>query len=392
VERLCHDQIRRDHGSTTAARSDTVSRSSRSRLPEATRNPTVQDIHPASYSCSMRTCLRSWNPSRIPGTWSSGIRAGVALTGVSVPVATGDATPGTPSEFSGLVDIGGRSLYLERRGAGKPTVIFECGYRNNGQIWSADILPQTWEPAATPRTMVLPAVAAFTSVVAYDRPGTFLDLDNLSRSDSVLMPRTAADMVADLHALLEAAEVPGPYVFVGHSLGCLLVRLYAATYPDEVAGMVQIDPYHEDVWARYKAALAPAQWEAIDALNKAIPPELIDAYPEFELLDFGASNAQMREAAIATPLRPMPLVVLAHGRSFEADTPPGAMPPGFRWNVLEQETRDLYTELAALVPGGRLVIAGESGHYIQLEQPDLVIEAIRQVVDAVRDPSTWPAP
>ncbi|MDQ3656574.1 MAG: alpha/beta fold hydrolase [Chloroflexota bacterium] len=163
--------------------------------------------------------------------------------------------------------------------------------------------------------------------MAYDRPGTFLDLDNLSRSDPVPMPRTAADMVEDLHAVLEVAEVPGPYVLVGHSFGGLLVRLYASTYPDEVAGMVQIDPYHEEVWARYEAALARAEWEAIDEINHAIPQELIDAYPEYELVDTDASNAQMGEAALDSPLRPMPLIVLAHGRSFEADTPPDAVPP-----------------------------------------------------------------
>ncbi len=99
----------------------------------------------------------------------------------------------------------------------------------------------------------------------------------------------------------------------------------------------------------------------------------------------------MREAALASPLRPLPLVVPAHGRSFEADTPPGAIPPDYPWEIIEQVTRDLYTELAALVPGGRLIIAEESGRYIQLEQPDLVIEAIRQVVNAVRDPGTWTA-
>lgn len=302
-----------------------------------------------------------------------------AETPASVPAA------GT----SGLVDIGNRSLYLERGGAGEPTVIFECGYRNNGQIWSADKLPQTWEPAGTPRTMVLPGVADFAGVVAYDRPGTFLDLDNLSRSDPVPQPRTAADMIADLHALLTAAAVPGPYVLVGHSLGGLLMRLYAATYPDEVVGMVQVDPYHEEVWARYREVLTPAQWEEIDALNTAIPPELIEAYPDFELLEFDASNAQMREAVQASPLRPMPLAVLAHGRSFGADTPPGAMSPGFPWDALEQVTRDLYIELAATVPGGRLIVAEESGHYIQLEQPDLVIQTVREVVEAVRDPTTW---
>ncbi len=315
-----------------------------------------------------------------------------AMLAVGRPALAEAQTSGATPDGAGpsdLVDIGDRSIYIERGGAGEPTVVFESGARNNGQIWSMNLLPPTWEPTATARTMVLPGVAAFTSVVAYDRPGTFVDLDNLSRSDPVPMPRTAADMVKDLHAVLDVADVSGPYVLVGHSLGGLLVRLYASTYPEEVAGMVQIDPYHEEVWARYEAALSPAEWEAIDEINSAVPQELIDAYPEYELVDFDASNAQMRNAAADSPLRPMPLIVLTQGRSFGADTPPEAMPPGFRWEILERETRDLYTELTALVPGGSLIVAEESGHYIQLEQPDLVIEAIRQVVDAVRDPSSW---
>jgi pimeloyl-ACP methyl ester carboxylesterase len=312
--------------------------------------------------------------------------AAAKMAGFGRQAAAQTPAAGTTGE---RIDIGGRSLYLERDGAGEPTVIFESGYRNNGQIWSADKLPQTWEPAATPRTMVLPGVSAFASVVAYDRPGTFLDLDHRSRSDPAPMPRSAGDIVADLHALLEAAEIPGPYVLVGHSLGGLLTRLYASTWPDKVAGMVQIDPYHEDVWDRYQAILTSDQWEAIDALNKEIPPELAAAYPEFELLEFAASDEQMRDAAIASPLRPMPFAVIAHGRSFEADTPAGAMPDGYPWDDVEAVTRELYAELAASVPGGRLVIAEKSGHYVQLEQPDLVIETVRQVVDAVRDPASW---
>jgi pimeloyl-ACP methyl ester carboxylesterase len=298
----------------------------------------------------------------------------------------------TPITTGGSIGIGGRSLYLERGGAGEPTVIFECGYRNNGQIWSVDKLPQTWEPGPVPRMMVFPGVSEFTSVVAYDRPGTFLDLDHRSRSDPVPMPRTAVDIVADLHTLLEAAEVPPPYVLVGHSLGGLLTRLYAGTYPDDVAGLVQIDPYHEEVWERYRTVLTADQWEAVDALNHEVPAELQEAYPEFEVMDFDTMNVQMRDAAAASPLRDIPLAVIAHGRSFEADTPEGAMPDGYPWDDVEAVTRELYAELAASVPGGRLIVAEESGHYVHLEQPDLVIEAIRQVVDAVRDPASWPAP
>ena len=92
-------------------------------------------------------------------------------------------------------------------------------------------------------------VGAFTRVCVYDRPGTLLNAEDTagrSRSDPAPLPRTAQDVVADLHALLRAARVPGPYVLVGHSLGGLCVRLYATTYPEEVAGLVLVDASHED--------------------------------------------------------------------------------------------------------------------------------------------------
>ena len=169
-------------------------------------------------------------------------------------MATGD--------FSGLVDIGGRKLYLECRGQGSPTVILEAGAFGRADVWSRDNL----HPVGA-RTMVLPGVAAFTRVCAYDRPGTIgevnpdLDPDGPpffpSRSDPVPQPRTTREKVADLHALLRAADIPGPYVLVAHSAGGLVVRLYASTYPDEVVGMVLLDSTHEDVWLRFQEALPP---------------------------------------------------------------------------------------------------------------------------------------
>ena len=119
-------------------------------------------------------------------------------------------------------------------------MILEAGAGNDADIRDAVALPPDSGDAA-----VLPGVAAFARVCAYDRPGTILDLDHRSRSDLVPMPRSAGDIVADLHALLSAAALPGPYVLVGHSFGGLVVRLYAATYPDEVAGLVFVDAVHE---------------------------------------------------------------------------------------------------------------------------------------------------
>jgi pimeloyl-ACP methyl ester carboxylesterase len=173
----------------------------------------------------------------------------LAVTATLFAFALGTPHPAWPAasaaqgDFAGFVDIGaGRRLYLECRGTGSPVVVLEAGYRSSARIWSEDL----HEPGA-PRTMVLAGVAVFTRVCAYDRPGTVVANDNIrpSRSDPVPMPRTAVDVVADLHALLRAAGVPGPYVFAGHSLGGLFVRLYASTYPRDVLGVVLVDAYSE---------------------------------------------------------------------------------------------------------------------------------------------------
>jgi pimeloyl-ACP methyl ester carboxylesterase len=286
------------------------------------------------------------------------------------PIATPDG-----ADFSGLVDIGGRSLYLDCRGSGSPTVILVAGAGNNAEIWDTVALPE-----GTIDVAVLPGVAEFTRVCAYDRPGTLLDFDNRSRSDPAPMPTTAANMVADLHALLDTADVPGPYVLVGHSFGGLVARLYASTYPGEIIGLVLVDSAHEEYYAAVQEVLTPEAW----AQYAVPPPELAD-YPEFEQIDTDTSAIQMQDAAIASPLQPMPLVVLTHGQPWD-------WPADFPGAALEAVWPPLQEDLASLVPDSRLVVAEESGHYIQLEQPDLVIEAIRQVVEAVRDPDTWATP
>lgn len=289
------------------------------------------------------------------------------------------ATP-IPAEgdFAGLVDIGGRRLWLECRGSGSPTVILEAGYRSPATVWTDDLI----DPGSG-RTMVLQGVAAFTRVCAYERPGAAGVTANIlqpSRSDPIPMPRTAESVVSDLHALLETAGVPGPYVLVGHSLGGLFVRLYAATYPDEVVGLVLVDAWSE----RLQSLLTPEEWERYVRVNSVIPPEMAD-YPEYETLDFAAASAEMEQAASMQPLGPLPLVVIAHAEPFGLTTEQLGFPP----EVLEKAWRSAQEGLATLAPDSRFVIAEESAHYVQLQQPELVIAAVRDVVDAVRDPASW---
>src|SRR3954464_13175181 len=302
-----------------------------------------------------------------------------AMAQSATPAASPSAASG---DFAGLVDIGGRSLYLECHGEGSPTVILEAGYRASARYWSDDLL----HPDA-PRTMVLPGVAAFTRVCAYDRPGTYASIgedDLISRSDPIAQPRTAPEVVADLHALLQAAEVPGPYVLAGHSMGGFFARLYAATYPDEVVGLVLVDAYSEMV----ETMMPPERWQALVRLNQEFGWDEVVAIPgygDLETIGFGTGNAVMREAAAATPLPPMPLAVLAPGRA--ADLTDNAQ--GFTAEELETLMQAQYKDLATLVPDARFTVASESGHNIHQDQPELVIEAIQQVLQGVRNPDTW---
>jgi pimeloyl-ACP methyl ester carboxylesterase len=254
--------------------------------------------------------------------------------------------------FSGWFEVGGRRLFLRCVGHGSPTVVFEGGVTHH---WF-HLQNQT---------------ARFTRVCSWDHPN-----GPISRSDPAPTPRTARHFVADLHALLRAAGVPGPYVLAGGSNGGLYTQLYASSHPHQVAGLVLIDAvhpaYHQRRLAMFKPLLPPDQWEALRQDAMAVPHRLVDP----EQVDIWTSERQVRLALRRAPLRPMPLVALAHGRPEDPAAP-----------FIEQDERlwrQLQRELAQLVPGGRLVVATESGHNIQDEQPELVLDAIHDVVQAVR--------
>jgi pimeloyl-ACP methyl ester carboxylesterase len=313
----------------------------------------------------------------------------LALVALPIGVATGRAetasqpAPAGSDDFTGLIDIGGgRRIFLECRGAGSPTVVLEAGYRSSARVWSEPL-----HRSSVPRTMVFAGVGGFTRVCAYDRPGTVAALnDNVrpSRSDPIPQPRTALDAVADLHALLRAAGIPGPYVLVGHSLGGLFVRLYASTYPGEVVGLVLVDPYSE----RLETLLPPEQWAALVRLNVRFGTDTVKpilGYGDLETIGYGKDNAATRQAVAAIPLGRMPLAVLAHARPF--DLPEKT--EGLSSDALEAVLRAANKDMATLVPAARFFVAKDSGHDVHQDQPELVTEAIRQVVAGVRNPDTW---
>ncbi len=282
-------------------------------------------------------------------------------------------TSASQSDFVGLVDIDhGRRLYLECHGAGTPTVILESGFRNTGAIWTISDNPST-KP-------VLGQVSGFTHVCMYDRPGTTLSDNQFSRSDPVPMPRTITSIVHDLHALLTAAEIPGPYVVAAHSLGGIMARMYTAVYPYSIVGLVLVDTYPEHL----NEFLGRTDTSLFEQLVVAVP-KVFQSYADFENVDLADALAQMRNADRTEPLRPLPLYVLARGMPIAL--PESILPPGFS-SKLEIAWRKGQDQLATLLPDSHYRIAKKSEHYIQVEQPDLVVEAIRQVWMATRT-GTW---
>jgi pimeloyl-ACP methyl ester carboxylesterase len=287
-------------------------------------------------------------------TASGGMAAAITLTvGPDQPhritrLEFGEPPP-PPTANGRRVDIGDRSLYLECTGEGSPTVILEGGITSD---WAA----------------VAPQVANVTRTCSYDRPES-----PQSRSDPT-SDRTAQQVVDDLRALLEAAGETGPYVLVGHSMGGLYVQLYAYQHPDEVAGLVLVDPTPEE--------FTPRLIELLTSLGTPVPEPTGPVTIEQQSMD------QMRSARATGALPEVPMVVISHGVAAS----PEERPPG--WPIAEEEVlfQQLQMDIVRLVPGARHVVAEESRHDIHQEQPDLVIVAITDVVAAVRDPVSWATP
>jgi pimeloyl-ACP methyl ester carboxylesterase len=205
-----------------------------------------------------------------------------------------------------------------------------------------------------------------------------------SRSDTVTQPTSTRDASTDLHALLHAADVPGPYVLVGHSYGGLITRLYASTYPEEVRGLVLVDILSE----RLPDGMTPQQWETWKRINARQQRDIAE-YPDLERLDFDVSLEQVR---VAEPIRPMPLLVLSADAQYGTIVPsliktgelPPDTPPDFGY-VIDSANKIAQANLAQLVPGAKHVTDTHSGHNMMIDQARLVTDAIREVVLAIRN-------
>lgn len=272
---------------------------------------------------------------------------------VSAACALGQGAKGVAPSFDRLVDVGGgRRLHVICSGAsagGGPTVLLESGAGDGSNSWGR----------------VLPEVAKFARVCAYDRAG-------VGTSDNVAAPRTVVAVTEDLHSLLAAAKVAGPYVLVGHSLGGILARLYASYYPSEVAGMILVDSAHEDEPDR---ALALVPRDTLkEMLKQAGPADLV---PQGRERIDGCSIRSIMDALDWHA--DIPLVVLTQGRPYGPDmvAVPTIAPRAYQLHL------EVQRDLAARSSKGRQVIAEKSGHAIQQDQPELVVNAVREVVKEV---------
>jgi pimeloyl-ACP methyl ester carboxylesterase len=254
------------------------------------------------------------------------------------------------------IDVGGYRLAYQRMGRGQPTVVFECG--------SGD--------SAVSLANLAHTVQHFTTAVIYDRAG-------LGESDPAPRPRTLQDAVADLHTLLHAAQVPGPYVLVGHSLGGLIVRLFAHIYQAEVAGLVLLDIPHPEQALRELQHIPPPSPDepaVLTAFREQMIAEWNDPFRNDEGFDLAASAAQLRAAG---HLGDVPLVVITAGIDEWED----GFPPEIA-RALAADWLDAQRELAALSTHSTHILATESNHAIQDCQPDLVVDAIRNLVMTIR--------
>jgi pimeloyl-ACP methyl ester carboxylesterase len=282
-----------------------------------------------------------------------------------------------------LVDVGGYKLHINCTGQGSPVVILDSGLGDGFVSWMK----------------VQPQIAKFTRVCSYDRAG-------LGYSDSSPRPRTSKVMAEELHTLLRNAGISPTYVLVGHSMGGFNVRLFTSLDRGEVAGMVLVDSSHPEQDKRFPQALNDMDKTWVreqEFLTFSMPfgiPRLLGfcgdaaevraadcnfhSYREglTVLKTFSASAA---EAATMGSLGDLPLAILSHDTSVPVPDLPADLVKPFN-DAFEQ----MQEELTHLSSRGTRTIAKNSSHYIQLDRPDAVVEAIRSVVDQARHNQSAP--
>ncbi|MFI0357442.1 alpha/beta fold hydrolase [Actinomadura sp. 9N407] len=291
---------------------------------------------------------------------------------------------GTPP-LGRLYEVDGRRLMLHRSGAGGPSVVFLPG----AGLVGLDFLD------------VQARAAEFTTSVLYDRAGT-------GWSDPVELPRGAAEVAEEIRSLLHAAAVPGPYLLVGHSLGAFYARRFAQLHPEDVAGLLLLDPGHEDILdympdeaAELNDQAKPALEQLPDLTGEQIqsaraqlleiyapwPETVREALIDYQLASWrtGMLETANFETDIYDELRrsdglpDVPLIVLTAG---------GANPywaqilPDEVMRQAHEGLRAMHAAMAASVPRGeQRLLDGGSHQHVQVEESDAVVQAIRDLVE-----------
>ncbi|HJT16207.1 MAG TPA: alpha/beta fold hydrolase [Thermoanaerobaculia bacterium] len=235
-----------------------------------------------------------------------------------------------------VIDLGQRKVRVREEGAG-PSVIFEAGFWSTLDSWDG----------------VIPDIAKIARVFAYDRAG-------LGGSDLVAGERSYVQLMTELHELLQHEKVPPPYVFVGHSYGGLLARVFYRLYPAEVKGIVFVDPMNE-VLLRTHPDRAKFMQQQDEAVRKAAKPG-VSAEWAFLKSEYETGYAQMKN--FGAPDVPMALLV---GSIDEAPT----------WRTTEIA---LYGEWVTKRDDSLLIVTPNSAHAIMRDEPDLVTRAIKTVL------------
>lgn len=291
-----------------------------------------------------------------------------------------------------LIDIGGLRLHALTAGEGSPAVILEPGLGG----------------FALQYQRIFPTLAVFTRVLAYDRAGQ-------AWSDASRLPRTPQQLGNELRALLGKLNIQPPYILVGHSFGGLLVRLYAAAYPNEVSGLVLIDSSDVGQYDAFKdnqkierqmaagvgamkilSRLGLGRWLtrlSLGAAAKTMSKEMLDAfldiasYPghqEATLAEFRQQHHYFGpQSQVPESLGSIPAVVITAGKSVSGRQKTG----GMTLDEINAQHQRMQSELAATAARGKHVVIPEAAHLSILTQPEYagqVVELIRELVEQVR--------
>jgi len=250
------------------------------------------------------------------------------------------------------IDVGGHKLYLKVMGEGRPVVVLDSGLGGTSQAWGK----------------IQSIVAGFAQVVSYDRAG-------LGQSEPGPAPRSANQIAKELYRLLKNAKIPSPYVLVGHSLGGIHILTFASLYPGEVAGLVFVDAKDGTTFDAWRDELDEEKYnELLSGFNNSYAKTTGAVKDEWESLKNSIGKSEKLEG-----LPDVPVIVLSSIRLSEAEKQWGITPE------VVQSSLGAHKRLAEQFPQGVLIKTDNSGHHIQDEEPELVVDSIRKVIDAARN-------